>query len=265
MGSCEKRSASARARPWQYGRRVSWFTVKRGRLEYRGRITRQPFTKWCATREGKEAIARVAKGIRFAIFGRARSAGRRLWRDLDTASRTESFTTAIRGEPEHFMQAMADVCYADALPRAHIALGRLVLAPRALVTGRARAGTYRRLIQSPVLDGVDDAVRTFLIDQLVIEMDAALTSASPVPRRPVMARDGWACVGVRLDTVWADPLWAGPHGNGHLFMYDLPPQRLTRRDYKALDAAIEQLCGNVSTLSRTARDAMLRAATLRRV
>src|SRR5437899_9211289 len=80
-------------------RGVSWFTVKRGRLEYRGRITRQPFVKWCATKDGREAIARVAKGMRFSIFGRARSAQRRLWRELDAAARTDLFATAVRGMP----------------------------------------------------------------------------------------------------------------------------------------------------------------------
>ena len=46
-------------------------------------------------------------------------------------------------------------------------------------------------------------------------------------------------------------------------MYELPRQRLTRPEYKALDAAIEEMSGSVSTLSRTARDAMLRGAALR--
>jgi hypothetical protein len=163
------------------------------------------------------------------------------------------------------MQAMADVCYADALPRAHIALGRLVLAPRALVMGRARAGVFARLMEAPAFSSIDEAVRTFLLDQLVVEMDAALRKASPVPRRPVLANDGWSCVGLRLATVWADPLWAGPYGAGHLFMYELPARGLSRREYKSLDAAIEQISDTVSTLSRIARDAMLRAATLRRV
>jgi hypothetical protein len=244
---------------------VSWFTVKRGRLEYRGRITRQPFSEWCATEEGAAAIARVAKGTRFSWLGRARSARRHLWRALQTASRTEAFTAAVAAEPRHFAQAMADVCYSDALPRSHVALGRVVLAPRALAIGRARAGVFARLMPAPPLAGVDEAVRTFLLDRLVIEMDEALRQASPVPRRPVLANDGWACVGVRLGTVWADPLWAGPYGAGHLFMYELPSRRLTRREYKALDAVIEDMSGSVSTLSRTARDAMLRAATLRRV
>ena len=244
---------------------MNWFTVRRGRLHYRGRISKQPFTAWCATKEGADTVARIARGMRFSIFGRARAARRRLWRALETASRTETFTSAVTAEAGHFMQAMADVCYAAALPRAHISLGRLVLAPRTLVTGRARAGAFTRLLQSTALADVDEAVRSFLLDHLVVEMDAALRQASPAPKRPVHANDGWSCVGVRLGTVWADPLWAGPYGAGHLFMSEFPARRLTRREYKALEAAIEQLSGSVSTLSRTARDAMLRAATLQRV
>jgi len=243
---------------------VDWFTIRRERLVYRGRITRAPFTTWCGTREGREAIARLAARIRFSIVGRARSARRRLWRELERASRTDAFGAALSAEPDRFMQVLADACYADVLPRAHVALGRVVLAPRALVAGRARAGVFARLMNAPAVAGLDEAVRTFLLERIVIEMDAALTKASPAPRRPVVAKDGWVCVGVRLGTVWADPLWAGPYGAGHLFMYELPPRGLARREYKALDAAIEQMSGSVSTLSRTARDAMLRAATLRR-
>jgi hypothetical protein len=241
---------------------VSWFTVRRGRLEYRGRITRDPFARWCATKEGGTAIARVAKDIRFSIFGRARSARKRMWRALDTASRAGEFRSAVAAEAGHFLKVMADACYAEALPRTNLSLRRLVLVPRAMVVGRARAGAYARLIQAPGMADVDEAVRLFLIDQLVAEMDAAVRRATPVPRRPVVARDGWACVGLRLGTVWLDPIWAGPDGTGHLFMYELPEQ-LKRREYKALDAAIEQMAGTVSTLSRTARDAVFRAATQR--
>lgn len=239
---------------------MSWFTVRRGRLEYRGRITREPFTRWCATKEGGAAIARVGKDIRFSIFGRARMARKQLWRALDTASRTEAFTSAVAAETGHFMKVLADACYAEALPRTHLSLRRLVLVPRAMVVGRARAGVFSRLMHVPCMAEVDEAVRSFLVDELVTGMDAAVRGASPAPRRPVLARDGWACVGVRLGTVWVDPLWAGPDGTGHLFMYELP-ERLKRRDYKALDAAIEQMTGTVSTLSRLARDAMFRAAT----
>jgi hypothetical protein len=243
---------------------VSWFTVTNGRLEYRGRITRPPFTAWCATKAGRDAIAREAAGIRFSLFGRARKAQRRLWRALEEASRTDNFVTALGAEPDRYLQTLAEVCYAEALPRAHVALRRLVLVPRALVGGRAKADIFARLRPLPALSGLAEDVRTFLLNQVVNEMDAALRGAQPASKRPLLARDGWACVGVRLGTVWLDPLWAGPDGTGHVFMYELPPQGLTRGDRKALEAAMEQLSGGVSTLSRESRDALIRSASLRR-
>jgi hypothetical protein len=136
--------------------------------------------------------------------------------------------------------------------------------PRALVSNRAKADASNRLRLSAVLAPLDADLRVFLLDQIVNEMDAALRSAGPSPRKPVLARDGWACVGVRLGTVWLDPLWAGPDGTGHVFMYEMPPQGLSRRDAKAVDAAMEQMSGAASTLSRESRDALIRSASLRR-
>jgi hypothetical protein len=243
---------------------VNWFAVNRGCLEYRGRVTKPAFARWCATRDGREAIARAASGIRFSIFGRSRSARRRLWRDLDEATREESFVVALRGEPDRYMQVLADISYAEALPRAHVAVRRLVLVPRALAAGRAEAGVFARLGASPALADLDHALRDFLLRQIVVEMDAALKAASPSARRPIRGCDGWVCVGIRVGTVWMDALWAGPDGTGHVFMYELPPQGLSRRECRELDTAIEQMSTAVSALSRTARESMLRAATLRR-
>jgi len=240
---------------------VSWFRVNRERLEYRGRITRDPFTKWAATKDGLEAIAREARSLRFRLFGHQR-ARRRLWRALDAAARTDSVAAAIALEPDYYMQVLADVCYTTALPRAHIALHRLVLAPRAMIAGRADAGIAERLSQAPALAALDPAVRAFLLHHLVIEMDAALRKASPTPRRPVHAPDGWACVGVSIGTVWMDRLFAGPDATGHMFMYEFPREKLSRRDRKALEAAIEQMAASASALSRAERFAVMHAASL---
>jgi hypothetical protein len=248
------------ARPSQRLPRVSWFIVKRGQLEYSGRISRQPFTAWCATNAGRKAIARVGAGLRFKFFRRVRRAQRRLWRNLQDVSRTDAFTKAMAAEPERYLQTLAGACYAEALPRAHVAIHRLVLAPRAFVAGRAKADVFTRLLPSPALAGLDDDVRKFVLDQIVNEMDAAVRRASPSAKRPVAARDGWVCVGARLGTVWLDPMWAGPDGTGHLFMYELPRQGLTRRDCKALETAMEQMSGAAASLSRNARDALLRSA-----
>jgi len=242
---------------------VAWFRVARGRLEYSGRLTRHAFTKWCATRDGREAVARAARGIRFSLLGRSRSARRRLWRAFDAAMHTEDVAAALRAEASRYMQVVARLCYVDALPRAHVALHRLVLTPRAMIAGRAHAGVCDRLSRIPAIAGLDEGVRRFLLDQLVTEMDAALWNARPSPQRPIEAADGWVCVGIRRGTIWTDSLWAGPDGTGHVFMYEFPRTGLTRRDRKTVESAIEQLSAAVSSLSRADRAAMLRAVSLR--
>jgi hypothetical protein len=242
---------------------VSWFKVHQGSLAYCGRITREPFTRWTATKRGQDAVAAVARATRFSLFGRSRSARRRLWRALEAASRTASFAAAVGAEAGRYMQVLAGVAYADSLPRTHIALRRLVLVPRAMITGRAQGGVFGRLRQAPELAGVDEAVRVFFLEHLVIEMDAALQKSSPSPRRPVHAGREWACVGVSTGTVWVDRLWAGPDGTGHVFMYELPPGGLPRKERKMLEAAIAQMSASVSSLSRDQRAALVRSAVLR--
>jgi len=242
---------------------MGWFRVSRGVLEYRGRITREPFTQWTATKDGEAAVARVAAGIRFSLLGRTRAARTRMWRALEEASRVESVATAVAGEATRYLQVLASLSYSDALPRVTLALHRLVLVPRTMSAGHARAALFKRLGASPALAGLDEAVRVFFLDQLVAEMDAALQQASPSPKQPVKTHEDWVCVGVSKGLVWGDPLWSGPDGTGHIFMYEFPRAGLPRRDRKALEAAIAEMAAGASSLSRQERIDMVRAATVR--
>ena len=163
----------------------------------------------------------------------------------------------MAAEPDRYLQTLAEACYAEALPRVHVAIHRLVLAPRALVTGRAKSDIATRLLPSPALAGLDEDVRTF-----VLSSAGAPFAAPPSPKRHHRARR-LVCVGVR-SARWMDPSGPGP-GTNDVFKYELPRQGLTRRDCKAIEAAIERMTRSAAGLSRNARDAMLRsAASLRR-
>jgi hypothetical protein len=242
---------------------MNWFRVSRGRLVYRGRISRQPFTRWTATKEGAETIARLAAGIRFSLFGRARAAKRRAWRALESVTRAAAVAMAIGEEADAYMRACADVSYGDALPRAHVALHRLVLVPRAMAASRARASMVARLGRIPELCELDLWLRSFLFDQLLSDMDLALQQASPSVTKPVQAHGAWACVGVSGSVQWGDPIWAGPYGTGHVFMYEFPATGLSRKERKGVQEAIRQLEAGVSTLSRNQRFEVARAASHR--
>lgn len=242
---------------------MSWFHVSAGSLQYRGRITRAPFTRWTTSAEGAASVARIAAGIRFSLFGRSRAARTRLWRALETASGTDWLAAAIAAEALYYRQVMANLAYSDALPRVHIALHRLVLVPRAMIAGHARTALFKRLADAPALATVDEAARIFFLEQLVIEMDAAVHAAAPSPARPVPAQDEWACVGASKGLVWVDPLWAGVDGTGHVFMYECPRPGMPQPHRKELKAAIAEMSASVSALTRLQRSAMVRAAVAR--
>jgi hypothetical protein len=223
-------------------------------------MTRDPFTRWAATPEGLDAVARTASRIRFSLVGRNRTATRRLWRQLDGAVRSDALAQAIRLEAAQYMTHPAGLSYSLSLPRAHVALHRLVMVPRALTIGRARAALHGRLRQSPALAECDTAVRAFFLEQLVSEMAAAVEQAAPSPKYPVQAHEQWACVGVAKETVWIDRFWSGSDATGHLFMYEFPREGIGRRERKALEAAIDKLNAQVAPLLQAQRSEMLRLA-----
>lgn len=242
---------------------MSWFRVAGDRLEYQGRITREPFTRWTRTPDGEAAINRVAAGLRFSLFGRNHAARRRLWRSLDSAARTDAVATAIAAEAPRFMQVVARLAYSEGLPRVVIALHRLVVVPRAMIASHARVGLSKRLCDVPEVAELDEALQIFLYDQLVTEMDTALQKASASPRKPVLAHDEWTCMGVSKGIEWVDPMWAGPDGTGHVFMYEFPRAGLSRKDRKTLESAISEISASVSSLTKIQRYAMVRAASAR--
>jgi hypothetical protein len=240
---------------------MNWFRVSRGRLVYRGQISRRQFSRWTATREGAETVTRLAATIRFSLLGRARAAKRRAWRALEATARTPSVVAAIDEEADAYMRACADLSYGDALPRAHVALHRLVLVPRAMVAARARADMVQRLGRLHQVCEIDPSLRNFLMDQLLTEMDIALHYAAPSAAKPVRGHGAWACVGVSGGVQWGDPIWAGPYGTGHVYMYEFPAAGLSRKERKAVAAALQHLEAGVSSLSRNQRFDLARAAS----
>jgi hypothetical protein len=236
-----------------------WFQAKAGRLAYRGRLTRGPFDEWLQTREGAAMLETAAAQSGFRLFAASRTR-KRLWRALERAARTEPVRTALQGEAEWFAKVLGQVCYAPALPRTQVALHRLVIVPRALVAARARTGVRLRLWNLPALAGVDEAVRTFLCEQVLVELDRALERASPTAARRVEAAEGWSCVGAHRPYVWVDPLWAGAEWSGHLFMFEFPRTSLSSTQRNELDGAVKHLQNGLTALSRPQRDAIVRRA-----
>jgi hypothetical protein len=238
---------------------MHWYFARKGRLAYRGRLTRGPLLAWLASEEGAKAVEAAARRYRYRLFAASRTR-RRLWRELERASRHEDVRRALAEEADRFATVLGQASYAPALPRTQVALHRLVIVPRALVAARARIGVRTRLWNLPAFASVDESVKEFFCEQLLIELDLALERASPSASRPIAAADGWSCVGGHRPYVWVDPLWSGPSWSGHIFMFEFPRAGLSGAQRKELDAAVAHLQTGLTTLSRLQRDAIVRRA-----
>ena len=237
----------------------AWFRVTSNRLQYGGRLSRGPFGAWAKTTEGVAAIdERVAKD-RLYLFRRTR-ARRRMWRELEMASRSEQVRQAIQDEAGHFATIIVEASHAPGLPRRTIALHRLVIVPRTLVAARARTGLRKRLFKGDALRTVDPHARDFLCEQLLIELDAAIARSRPSVVRPLLTRDTWGCVGREATYEWVDPMFAGAGWSGHFLMFEFPREGFSRKARKEVDRAVQELQSSLANISHLQRNAIVRMA-----
>jgi hypothetical protein len=238
---------------------MAWFRVTSNRLQYRGRLTRGPFAAWAKTTEGAAAIDERVGKDRLYVFRRTR-ARRRMWRELETASRSEQVRRAIQDEAGHFATIIVEASHAPALPRRTIALHRLVMVPRTLIAARARAGLRKRLFNSDALRTVDPHVRDFLCEQLLIELDTAIAQSRPSVARPLLTRDTWRCVGRDATYEWVDPMFSGACWSGHFLMFEFPREGFSRKVRKEVDRAVQELQSSLANISHLQRNAIVRTA-----
>lgn len=237
---------------------MSWYRIADGRIQFRGRITREPFSEWLSTSDGSETVDAAAGMLKLQVLTKAR-ATRRLWQDLKNLIRSTPARQALQQEGDHFAKAVASLCYAPSLPRHQVALHRLVVVPRAMIAGRSRNGARHRLWHA-ALSPLPEPLRAFMCEQILVEMDGAVRAAKPSPAAPVEMRDSWSCVASDCQYVWVDPLWSGPNWTGHMILYEMPRTPLSRMQRKDLERAVASLQQGLATLSKIQRQSIVRTA-----
>jgi hypothetical protein len=235
----------------------------RGRLVYRGRITRAAFDRWTGTPPGQLAIDEAASYTGFSLLGRRWAARRRLWRQLAAAARDESVAAAIGEEAELYLPRTGELAYATGLPRSAVELRRLVVVPRVLLNGATYTAIAKRLYAQPVFAALEggDALRTFFIERVVQEMDEAIERAHPASGRPLTAGEHWMTIGINRQFIWRVPLLQEPAWNGHHYVINSARDRMSRRVRKAVAAAIEEFESSLLGLSVAERLDILRRAS----
>jgi len=239
---------------------MSWYKVSDGRVVYRGALTREPYGAWLATRGGGQAIDAVAGGLGFRLFGRARAARSLVWKEIVAASRTDEGRAALKEVGDLYLRTLALLAYAPGLPRAVVALRRVILVPRALVAARARTAVTARLAQCRAFAERPGPQRDFIFEAALAEADAAARAARPSIDRPIRCPDGWVAIGADTRFAWVDQFWSGAGWSGHWFLYEYPREAPSRSDRKAVQKAADELQHALDTLSRERRQAVVQLA-----
>ena len=240
---------------------MGWFKIGDGRVIHSGQVSRDPFMAWTATAEGAAAIAAVAATMRFKLLGKTRAARKQIWRELLEVLRSADGRAALQDSADAYIRSLMSLAYAQSLPRATVALHRLVLVPRALVAERARTAISQRLDQCPACVARPAAEREFLYSTVMAQIDESMRAAKPTLQKPLKGQDGWVVIGADTRFEWVDRYWSGDGWTGHWFLYELPRTRLSRADRRTIDSALETMRTSVENLSRERRHALVKLAT----
>jgi hypothetical protein len=239
---------------------MGWFKVIDGRVVYSGRITREPYMQWTTTAAGAASLAERAKTVGFRLFGRTRAARKQIWRELDDASRSAEGRDAMQAAADLYLRMLSTLAYAQGLPRVTAALRRVVLVPRALAAGRARADVHARLAQCRGFGEAPPALQQFLFERALLEVDAAARLARPSIDRPVDSSPEWILVASDTAVQWVDQIWSGAGWTGHWFLYERPRTPPTRSERKEIERAMASLRASVASIPRERRQALVKLA-----
>jgi hypothetical protein len=234
----------------------------RGRLRYTGQIGRESFVAWARSSHGRAVIDRTASQIPFTLFGRARAARRRIWRQLVKAARLEAVVAAVQREIDGFLARLQTLALAHDLPRVGVDLHRLVVVPRAFVNAKAYGRIDSALRAQPMFVGLEggESLRDRFVLTLIESIETAVVRAQPSPKRPLPAGDGWITVGVNDHFQWR-VAFDGPPWPGHYYVFELPRRPLTRGIRRAVGDGIAGLEASLPSLSRVHRNEIVRQAS----
>jgi hypothetical protein len=241
-------------RPVRYSRR---------RLRYTARIDRAAFIEWSECPSGRSVLEPVASQMRFALFGRMRSARRRIWRRVTEAARSEPVVAAVQREIDAYLPRLDTLVYAHDLPRTGVSLHRLVAVPRLF----ANAITERQMeasLEPEAAFGTSiggTPLREWFIRMVIDGVETAVVSAQPSPARPLPAGKEWVVVGVNDRFEWRVP-FDGPAWPGHYYVLELTRTPMTRATRRAAGEAIARLETSLPSLSPLERSEILRQAGL---
>jgi hypothetical protein len=235
----------------------------RGRIRYTGQIDRGAFIAWCESSDGRSVLDPIISTMRFVLFGKARAARRRLWRELTGMARSGPVVAGVQREIDSYLARFETLVYARNLPCVGIDLHRLVVVPRFFANAIADRRIDASLKAESAFATLDrcQLLRDWFVLTLIDGIAATLVDTRPSPKRPLPAGDDWMIVGVNDQFEWRIP-FNGPAWPGHYYLLELTSRPITRTVRKAAADAVTQMEISLPSLSRSHRNQILRQAGL---
>jgi len=232
-----------------------------GRVKYTGRIDRAAFAAWCESSNGRSVLDPIVAKMRFSLFGKARSARRRLFRGLTEAARSGALVAAVQREIDSYLTRLDTLAYARELPCAGVDLHRLIAVPRLFANSivQRRIDALLQKHQAFEREHGHQRLRDWFTLTLIDGISAAVTDARPSPKSPLPGGDAWMIVGVNDQFEWRLPL-TGPAWPGHFYLLERTHRPMTRAVRKAAGKAIAEMESSLRSLSPSHRHDILRQA-----
>jgi hypothetical protein len=232
-----------------------------GRVRYTGRLAYAQFVAWAASPRGSLALERVASRIRFSLFGKARAARRRAWKQVSAAARDEAVAVTAQREADRFLRPLQTFVHGRGLPSSVIDLYRLVVVPRVFLNAECSRRLDAALVALPSVATLDagEPLRDWFVLTVVSAIDKALAGARPSIKRPLAAGDEWMVAGVDDEFSWSVPL-EGPAWPGHYYVLEMTRAPMSRAFRKAVGEKMARLDESMQSLSRAERTEILRQA-----
>jgi hypothetical protein len=233
---------------------MGWIKLAGKTLEYAGKIAQaEGFEEW-ATNQGKGLIEQLALKRGFTVLGAERAVRHDLWKELQIAAASDALKAAIQAEVAAFPKLLTTLAWrVDGWPASED-YKYVYAVPRLLVNEAAVVQVRRSLENSDELSRLTGAgaLREYFFNQLVLELDRALTTKKFSPSDPFALGDSWLIIGI-------DPTfrWVSQEPYGHYYLFEHTGGAIGRQERPEVEKKVAQLAAKLGRMSAPEKEKII--------
>jgi hypothetical protein len=231
---------------------MGWIKIVGKTLEYVGKLAQaEGFEEWAET-QGIALIEKIASEKGFSLLGKKRAAKKELWEELKEAVTSNALRDEINDEAKVYQLCLARIANeVKSLPKSN-GSNPVIAVPRVILNDAALMMVSHRLRNSDELNKLKggDKQKEYFFNQLIRELDKALISARPSPKKPFPSEGDWLIVGFDRNFNWLSKDWLG-----HYYLYK--PFQRGKLDHKKVEKVLRGLSAFLGRMSADEKNKIL--------